>query len=140
MTAASTGSTPTLIEVIQGDLSPYKAGNTGVDYVHRFASGKPGPHVLINALTHGNEICGMVAARHLLDTGVRPLLGTLTVSFAHVEAYEAFDAGKPFENRQIVHNLNRIWSDELLQAARQAAVANAASILAPKKFCMTLSR
>ncbi|TSD56503.1 succinylglutamate desuccinylase [Variovorax sp. KBS0712] len=102
------------LEVLPRDLSAYRQGNTGIDYVHRFASGKPGPHVLVNALTHGNEICGMVAATHLLDTGVRPKIGTLTVSFANVEAYEAFDIERPYENRQLVHNLNRIWSPELL--------------------------
>ena len=37
-------------EVLPRDLSPYRQGNVGVDYVHRFESGKPGPHVLINAL------------------------------------------------------------------------------------------
>lgn len=96
------------------DLSAYRAGNTGIDYVHRFESGRPGPHVLINALTHGNEICGMVAATHLLDAGVRPRMGTLTVCLAHVEAYEAFRAEDPFANRQLVHNLNRVWSPEWL--------------------------
>ena len=50
------------LEVLPRDISAYRAGNTGIDYVHRFESGKPGPHVLINALTHGNEFCGMVAA------------------------------------------------------------------------------
>src|SRR5688500_1604172 len=94
------------IGVLPRDLSAYRQGNTGIDYVHRFASGKPGPHVLVNALTHGNEICGMVAATHLLDHGVRPKIGTLTVSFANVEAYEAFDIAQPYENRQLVHNLN----------------------------------
>lgn len=39
--------------------------------------------MLVNALTHGNELCGMVAATHLLDQGVRPAAGTLTVSFAN---------------------------------------------------------
>lgn len=102
------------LEVLPRDISAYAQGNTGIPYVHRFESGRPGPHVLINALTHGNEICGMVAATHLLDTGVRPKIGTLTVSFAHVEAYNAFDAQAPHENRQLVHNLNRVWSDELL--------------------------
>ena len=104
-----------VLEVLPRDLSAYRAGNTGVPYVHHFDSGKPGPHVLINALTHGNEICGMVAATHLLDSGVRPKIGTLTVSFAHVEAYEAFRHDEPFANRQLVHNLNRIWSDEWLE-------------------------
>ena len=102
------------IEVLPRDLSAYRQGNAGVDYVHRFESGVPGPHVLVNALTHGNEFCGMVAACHLLDTGVRPLCGTLTVSFANVAAYETFDPLKPFDSRQITHNFNRIWSDEWL--------------------------
>ncbi|KAB2899255.1 MAG: succinylglutamate desuccinylase [Burkholderiaceae bacterium] len=101
---------PPVFEVLPRDLSAYRAGNTGIPYVHRFDSGRPGPHVLVNALTHGNEICGMVAATHLLDTGVRPLAGTLTVSFANVAAYESFDAQRPFESRQLVHNLNRVWS------------------------------
>lgn len=107
---------PTLpaIEVMPRDLSAYRQGNVGVDYVHRFESGVPGPHVLVNALTHGNEFCGMVAACHLLDTGVRPARGTLTVSFANVAAYETFDPARPFESRQITHNFNRIWSEEWL--------------------------
>ena len=121
----------TAIEVVQGDLSPYRQGNIGVDYVHRFESGQPGPHVLVNALTHGNEICGMVAVRHLLDSGVRPRAGTLTVSFAHVEAYNAFDPTKPFENRQIVHNLNRIWSDELLGGTEDSPELRRARELRP---------
>ena len=106
-----------ILEVLPRDLSGYRGGNTGTDYVHRFESGVAGPHVLINALTHGNEICGMVAATHLLDTGVRPKVGTLTVSFANVAAYESFDAAKPFASRQLVHNLNRIWSPDWLEGS-----------------------
>jgi predicted deacylase len=119
------------LEVLPRDISAYRQGNTGVDYVHRFESGQPGPHVLINALTHGNEICGMVAATHLLDTGVRPKVGTLTVSFAHVEAYNAFDARQPHENRQIVHNLNRIWSDDWLDGAENSPELKRARELRP---------
>ncbi len=111
--------TPTL-EVLPRDLSAYRQGNTGVDYVHRFDSGRPGPHVLINALTHGNEICGMVAATHLLDTGVRPRIGMLTVAFANVAAYESFDIEKPFDSRQLVHNMNRIWSGEWLDGGEDS--------------------
>ena len=121
----------TPLEVLPRDLSAYRAGNTGIDYVHRFDSGRPGPHVLINALTHGNEICGMVAATHLLDKGVRPLIGTLTVSFAHVQAYEAFKAEDPFANRQIVHNLNRVWSDEWLDGAEDSPELRRARELRP---------
>jgi predicted deacylase len=119
------------LEVLPRDISAYREGNTGIDYVHRFDSGQPGPHVLINALTHGNEICGMVAATHLLDSGVRPRLGTLTVSFAHVEAYNAFDPAKPFDNRQIVHNLNRVWSDEWLDGPEDSPELRRARELRP---------
>lgn len=118
-------------EVLPRDISAYRQGNTGIDYVHRFESGQPGPHVLINALTHGNEICGMVAAAHLLDTGVRPKIGTLTVSFAHVEAYNAFAIERPFDNRQIVHNLNRVWSDEWLDGPEDSPELRRARELRP---------
>jgi predicted deacylase len=108
------------IEVMPRDLSAYRLGNVGVDFVHRFDSGVPGPHVLVNALTHGNEFCGMVAACHLLDAGVRPLRGTLTVSFANVAAYETFDPARPFDSRQITHNFNRIWSEEWLDGTQDS--------------------
>lgn len=121
----------TPLQVLPRELSAYRAGNTGVDYVHRFDSGRPGPHVLVNALTHGNEICGMVAATHLLDAGVRPLIGVLTVSFAHVEAYEAFRADDPFANRQIVHNLNRVWSDAWLSGSEDSPELRRARQLRP---------
>ncbi|MFN7856408.1 MAG: succinylglutamate desuccinylase/aspartoacylase family protein [Acidovorax sp.] len=111
---------PPVFEVLPRDLSAYRRGNVGIDYVHRFDSGKPGPHVLVNALTHGNEICGMVAASHLLDTGVRPRIGTLTISFANVAAYESFDQTRPFESRQLVHNLNRIWSGAELDGTAES--------------------
>jgi len=87
--------------------------------------------VLVNALTHGNEICGMVAATHLLDTGVRPKIGTLTVSFANMEAYNAFDIDNPYENRQLVHNLNRIWSPEWLDGSEQSPELRRARELRP---------
>jgi predicted deacylase len=131
MTQASFAPDTAPLEVLPRDILAYRQGNTGIDYVHRFASGHPGPHVLVNALTHGNEICGMVAATHLLDAGVRPKIGTLTVSFANVEAYEAFDIDRPYENRQLVHNLNRIWSKAMLDSAEQSPELRRARELRP---------
>jgi predicted deacylase len=118
-------------ELLPRDLSAYREGNTGIPYVHRFESGRPGPHVLVNALTHGNELCGMVAATHLLDNGVRPQAGTLTVSFANVEAYESFDREQPFESRQLVHNLNRIWSAAQLEGDEHSPELRRARELRP---------
>jgi len=119
------------LEIRPKDLSPYRQGNTGIDYVHRFDSGRPGPHVLINALTHGNEFCGMVAATHLLDRGVRPQIGTLTVSFANVAAYESFHPERPFDSRQLVHNLNRIWSAAQLEGSDDSPELRRARELRP---------
>jgi predicted deacylase len=119
------------IEVTPRDLSRYRAGNTGIDYVHRFESGRPGPHVMVNALTHGNEFCGMVAVCHLLDSGVRPKIGTLTLSFANVEAYDTFDAGRPFESRLITHNLNRIWSAAWLDGGEDSVELRRARTMRP---------
>jgi predicted deacylase len=119
------------IEVRPRDLSRYRAGNTGIDYVHRFESGRPGPHVMINGLTHGNEFCGMVAVCHLLDSGVRPKLGTLTLSFANVAAYETFDAAKPFDSRLITHNLNRIWSSAWLDGSEDSVELRRAREMRP---------
>ena len=120
-----------VFEVLPRDLSPYRRGNTGIDYVHRFESGRPGPHVLINALTHGNELCGMVAATHLLDSGVRPRVGTLTVSFANVAAYERFDPARPADSRLLVHNLNRIWSDAWLDGDQDSPELRRARAMRP---------
>jgi len=123
--------TPPPLELLPRDISAYREGNTGIDYVYRFVSESPGPHVLINALTHGNEICGMEAVTHLLDTGIRPKIGTLTLSLAHVEAYNAFDPARPYENRQIVHNLNRVWSDEWLDGPEDSPELRRARALRP---------
>ncbi len=100
-----------VIEVVPRDLSAYRAGDCGIPYAFVFDSGVPGPRVAINALTHGNEFCGMVAVCAMLDAGLRPERGSLSLSFANVAAYESFDIAAPFESRQLVHNLNRIWSD-----------------------------
>lgn len=118
-------------DVLPRDLSAYRRGNTGVDYVHRFDSGQPGPHVLVNGLTHGNEFCGMTAVTHLLDAGVRPLRGVLTLSLANVAAYESFDTARPFDSRQLVHNLNRIWSPEWLDGPEDSPELRRARELRP---------
>lgn len=129
---ASTASpAPPPIEVRPRDLSAYREGNVGIPYVHRFDSGRPGPHLLINALTHGNEFCGMVAACDLLDRAFRPAIGVLTVSFANVAAYETFDANRPFDSRQITHNLNRIWSTQWLDGHEDSIELRRARELRP---------
>ena len=79
------------IELQAPDISAYRSGNAGAEYVHQFDSGKPGPHVCVNALMHGNEICGAIALDHLLKAKLQPKRGTLTLCFVNVGAYLNFD-------------------------------------------------
>lgn len=102
------------VEISAPDIEPYRAGNTGIDYVTTFDSGRPGPHVMINAVTHGNEICGAITLDFLFRHGVRPTRGRLTLSFANHEAYRAFDPTNPLASRRVDEDFNRIWSDDVL--------------------------
>lgn len=104
------------IEVIFPDVSRWRTGNTGVDYVHTFDSGVAGPHVMIMALTHGNEVSGAIAVDTLLRTEVRPLKGRLTLGFGNVDAYQRFDSRNPDATRFIDEDLNRVWSASRLDS------------------------
>lgn len=97
------------IEVEFPDIEPYAAGNCAIPYVHSFDSGAAGPHVMINSLTHGNEVCGAILAKTLLDLKIRPRRGRLTVAFANVEAYRSFDRQHPDASRFVDQDFNRIW-------------------------------
>jgi predicted deacylase len=87
------------IEVAPPDIKPYRQGNTGVDYVHVLDSGRPGANVMVQALTHGNELCGAIALDYLFKEKFRPAQGKLTLSFANVAAFERFDFDDPDRSR-----------------------------------------
>jgi len=96
------------------DISGYRLGNTGIDYCHRIDSGRPGPTVLVNGLTKGDEICGLAAVLALLDAPPALQAGTLLLTLANVAAYERFDAADPARAKFVDQNFNRIWRDALL--------------------------
>jgi predicted deacylase len=123
--------TPPAVELSPPDITPWRAGNTGVDFVHRFDAADPGPTVMVQALTHGNEICGAVALDWLLRQGFRPRCGSLTVVFANVEAYARFDAADPYPSRLVDEDLNRVWGDEQLFGSRDSVELRRARELRP---------
>jgi predicted deacylase len=96
------------------DIARLRRGNTGIDYVHTFDSGLPGPHVMVNALTHGNEVCGAYAVDRLFDWGTRPARGKLTLSFANVAAFSRFAVDRPAESRWVDEDFNRVWNADRL--------------------------
>jgi predicted deacylase len=129
-TAASAAVYP--IEVAFPDLDAHRAGNCGIDYVHTFDSGVPGPHVMVNALTHGNEVCGAIVVDALLRMELRPRRGRLTLSFANVAAYRRFDPARPDAARFVDQDFNRVWTSDVLDdSARRSIEIDRARELRP---------
>lgn len=117
MNPAPPGAPP--VDVALPDLSRWSAGNAGIPFVWRFAGqGDATPRVTIQALTHGNEVCGAIALDWLLRSGFRPARGTLTLIFANTGAYHTFDAGDPFAARCLDEDFNRLWDPAVLDGAR----------------------
>ena len=102
------------IEVTFPDISAHEHSDSGIAYVHTFDSGVAGPHVMINALTHGNEVCGAIVVDALLRAKLRPRRGRLTLAFANVAAYRSFDASKPDAARFVDQDFNRVWTAKTL--------------------------
>ncbi|NQW09636.1 MAG: succinylglutamate desuccinylase/aspartoacylase family protein [Alphaproteobacteria bacterium] len=123
--------TATPVELVAPDLLPYRDGNTGVDYVHCLDSGRAGPDAMINAVIHGNEICGAIALDYLLSAGLRPHRGRLTVAFVNPEAYFRFDPSKPTESRFVDEDMNRVWTSERLDGGEDSAELRRARALRP---------
>lgn len=119
------------IEISPPDISPYRHGNTGVDYVHALDSGKPGPTVMVQALTHGNEFSGAIALDWLFKEPVRPVRGRLILSFANVAAFARFDFADPDRSRYIDEDYNRLWADDVLLGARDSAELRRVRALRP---------
>jgi predicted deacylase len=108
------------IDVAIPDISRWATGNAGIPYAWRFEAPVGGPRVTIQALTHGNELCGATALDWLLRKRMRPARGTLTLIFANAAAYESFDATDPFAARCIDEDFNRIWDVSVLDGARRS--------------------
>lgn len=119
------------IEISTPDIAPYRTGNAGVDYVHVMDSGKAGPSVMIQALTHGNEFCGAIALDFLFKEEIKPAKGKLTLAFANVAAFARFDFADPDRSRYIDEDYNRVWADAVLGGERDSAELRRARELRP---------
>jgi len=123
------------IELHAPDIAPWLSSNTGVAGVHCFVSPLPGPRVLVQALTHGNEICGAIALNWLLPQlfsgAFKPLCGSLTLAFANLAAYARFDPADPFPSRLVDEDYNRVWADATLDGPGQTVELQRARLLRP---------
>jgi predicted deacylase len=119
------------IEISPPDISAYRKGNAGVEHVHVLDSGKPGPNVMVQALTHGNEFSGAIALDFLFREKVRPAKGKLVLVFANVAAFARFDFADPDRSRYIDEDYNRVWADAVLGGPRDSAELRRARELRP---------
>ncbi len=119
------------VELIPPDIEPYRSGNTGIDYVTSFDSGVSGPHVLVTALTHGNEICGAIALDRVFRAGLQPRQGKLTLAFDNIAAYRNFDSRVPVASRFVDEDFNRLWAPATLDGPRQSTELARARTLRP---------
>ena len=119
------------VELTPPDISSYRQGNTGVDYVHRLDGEAPGPHVGITAIVHGNEPCGAIALDWLLRHDVRPARGTLSLIFVNTEAYARFDPTDPNASRWVDEDLNRVWAPATLNGPGDSVELERARRLRP---------
>ncbi len=105
------------IEIVAPDITPYRSGNTDIPYVTMLDSGQPGPHAVITALVHGNELSGAWALIRLHELGIQPIRGRLSLAFVNVGAYRRFDPGNPKAARYLDQDFNRLW-DPITLAGR----------------------
>lgn len=112
------------------DLAPWRVGNA-LPGVWHFDSGRPGPHAVVLALTHGNEIAGAVLLERWLRQGLRPLHGRLSLGFANLDAFSRYDAADPTAARFVEEDLNRVWAPEVLDGPRRSVELRRARALRP---------
>lgn len=90
------------------DLIQKYAGNEP-PYTVSFDSGSKGPHLVINALTHGDETCGLHAIARILPGFNAPQAGRVTFAFSNLHALAA--PGGP--KRYLQHDMNRLWGNDV---------------------------
>ena len=97
------------------DLGAWREGNTGTEGVWTYSAhtATSGPHVMVTALVHGNELCGAWALLHALQAGLRPRRGSLTLAFCNLAAFDCFDPHHADASRYLDEDLNRVWSQGL---------------------------
>ncbi len=103
------------------DIGAWIPGNTGLRGFTSFDSRRPGPHVALLALMHGNEFAGAIVLDRLLRAGLRPARGRLSFGFVNLAAFDRFDPLRPTASRFIDEDLNRVWDPVLLDGPRHSA-------------------
>ncbi|WP_149537681.1 M14 family metallopeptidase [Siccirubricoccus phaeus] len=118
------------VRIAAPDIRPHLGGNV-LPGVWSFAASAPGPHLVVVAVLHGNEIGGAVVLDRWLRAGLRPSRGRLTLVFGNLDAYARFDPSDPTASRFVDEDLNRVWDLETLEGGRRSSELRRARLLRP---------
>jgi predicted deacylase len=130
--SAGAGAPPRFqVHLAAADLARWLPGNAGIAGVWQFAATAPGPHVVVTALIHGNEIAGAWALDRLLRANPAPLCGRLSYVFANLDAYARFDPANPTASRFADEDMNRLWEFSVLDGPRDSHELARARVLRP---------
>ena len=113
------------------DIGRWIGGNTGIPGFTTRAARRSGPHVLLLALSHGNEIAGAIALDRLLAEELSPACGRITFGFVNLGAFERFDPRQPTLSRFIDEDINRVWDTALLDGPRKSVELERARAIRP---------
>ncbi len=119
------------VRLCRPDIADWVAGNTGLLGFTTRDSHRPGPHVALLALMHGNEIAGAVALDRLLRAGLKPARGRLTFGFVNIAAFDRFDPLRPTASRFLDEDLNRVWDPAILDGPRKSIELDRARQIRP---------
>ena len=119
------------VDLTPPDIDCHREGNTGVPYVTSWQASAAGPHVMVTAVVHGNELCGAIVLDELMRVRPVPKRGRLTLAFVNVAAYQSFEAGSPTSSRFVDEDFNRLWSAAILDGPRDSVELRRARALKP---------
>jgi predicted deacylase len=102
------------------DITRWRDGNIGMRGFTSRVANRPGPHVAVVALAHGNELAGAIVLDRLLREEIAPTRGRLTLGFLNLEAFDRFDPRQPTLSRFVDEDINRVWDEAVLCSSRHS--------------------
>jgi len=108
------------VRICRPDISSWVAGNTGVPGITTLDSHRPGPHVALFSLMHGNELAGAIVLDRLMREGLKPTRGKLSFGFLNLTAFDRFDPLRPTASRFLDEDMNRVWDTTILDGPRHS--------------------
>jgi predicted deacylase len=108
------------VRICRPDIAPWVHGNTGIPGITTLESHRPGPHVALFSLMHGNELAGAIVLDQLLREGITPTRGKLSFGFLNLAAFDRFDPLRPTASRFIDEDMNRVWDHAILNGPRHS--------------------